>query len=94
MGFTMLKPVRRAPSGAVAMAPRSPSLAGKVVGTLWNNRANGDQFLHQLGDELRRRYGVAEVIHRKKVYNNSRAPLEVLQELKEKCDAVVVGVGD
>jgi hypothetical protein len=47
-----------------------------------------------LGEELKARYKVAEVVHRKKVFINSRAPMEVLEELKERCDAVVVGIGD
>lgn len=94
MSFVMLKPVPRPRPSAFVLSPRLGSLEGKVVGTLWNNRGHGDSFLRQLGDQLRERYGVAEVVHRKKVYINTRAPMEVFQELKERCDAVVVGVGD
>ena len=94
MSFTMLKPGKTVPTSSFVMAPRLGSLEGKVVGTLWNNRPHGDKFLQQLGEQLVERYGVAEVVHRKKIYINSRAPMELLMELKERCDAVVVGVGD
>lgn len=94
MSFSMLKPIRKATSSTVKLAPRSASLEGKVLGTLWNNRANGDRFLQQLGEELRKRYRVSDVIHKKKIYNNTQAPRALLEALRERCDAVVVGVGD
>jgi hypothetical protein len=94
MTFVMLKPRREAHGPALVCAPRLGTLEGKVIGTLWNNRPHGDEFLQQLGEELKARYKVAEVVHRKKVFINSRAPMEVLEELKERCDAVVVGIGD
>ena len=90
----MLKPRQDAYGAALVFAPRLGTLEGKVIGTLWNNRPHGDEFLQQLGEELRARYKVAEVVHRKKVFINSRAPMDVLEELRDRCDAVVVGIGD
>lgn len=94
MAFVMLKPRHGAKSAELEFAKRLGTLEGKVIGTLWNNRPHGDEFLQQLGEELKTRYKVAEVVHRKKVFINSRAPMEVLEELKERCDAVVAGIGD
>jgi hypothetical protein len=90
----MLKPTERVANSALVMAPRLASLQGKVIGTLWNNKGHGDQLLKQVGDQLRERYGVAEVVHRKKLVIASVAPNEVLQELRQKCDAVVAAIGD
>ena len=90
----MLKPRQDAHGAALVFAPRLGTLEGKVIGTLWNNRPHGDEFLQQLGEELRARYKVGEVVHRKKVFINSRAPMDVLEELRDRCDAVVVGIGD
>jgi hypothetical protein len=94
MAFVMLKPRHDAKSAELELARRLGTVEGKVIGTLWNNRPHGDEFLRLLGDELATRYKVAEVVHRKKVFINSRAPMEVLEELKERCDAVVAGIGD
>lgn len=94
MTFVMLKPRSEPGAPALALARRLATLDGKVIGTLWNNRPHGDEFLQQLGDELVARYRVAEVVHRKKVFINSRAPMDVLDELRKRCDAVIVGIGD
>jgi hypothetical protein len=94
MSFIMLKPRPKSTSSQLVLSRRLGTLEGKVIGTLWNNRPHGEKFLQQLGEELKERYKVAKVVHRKKVYINSRAPMEVLDELKEKCDAAVVGIGD
>jgi hypothetical protein len=94
MAFVMLKPRHDAKGATLEFARRLGTLEGKVIGTLWNNRPHGDEFLRQLGEELETRYKVAEVVHLKKVFINSRAPMEVLEELKQRCDAVVAGIGD
>jgi hypothetical protein len=94
MTFVMLKPRPTAQGPALVLAPRLGTLKGTSIGTLWNNRPHGDEFLQQLGGELRARYEISEVVHRKKTFINSRAPMDVLEELKERCDAVIVGIGD
>lgn len=94
MTFVMLTPRPKVNIPDLVFAPRLGTLEGKVIGTLWNNRPHGDEFLQQLGEELKARYKAAEIVHRKKVFINTRAPMEVLEELKERCDAVVVGIGD
>lgn len=78
----------------VEPAPRLESLAGKRLGILWNNRLGGDALLRHVGSTLKDRYGLAEVYFTKKTFVGNAAPAEILDDLVNRVDAVVVGVGD
>lgn len=93
-GITFLRPTLEPASDVFPLAPRLGSLDGKVIGSFWNNRPHADLILKRVFDVLKERWDIKEVVERKKTFINSAAPLELLQELAEKCDAVVLAVGD
>jgi|FaiFalDrversion3_1042247.scaffolds.fasta_scaffold00352_3 hypothetical protein len=77
------------------MAPRSGRiLRGARVGLVDNGKRNADVFLMALGDLLRDRHGVREVVLRRKPHFALPAPPELVEELGTQCDFVIPGVGD
>lgn len=81
-------------AGPVTLAPRPADLRGRTVGLLANVKQNAELFLDEVGELLRERHGVAELVRRKKFNITDTVPPGILAELTEHCDVVVVGVGD
>ena len=69
------------------------ALAGKVVGFIDNAKPNFNYLVDDLGELLKSRYKVAEVIKHRKP---GQVPVEeaVLKDMAERCDAVITGSGD
>jgi len=59
-----------------------------------NTKRNADAFLEEVGALLEQRCGVTTVLTRTKPSIVHPAPPEMLQEFRDRCDVVVVGVGD
>ncbi len=74
-------------------APRPSSLHGAVAGILDNGKANAGVLMTAIADELRRQYGVRDVIVRKKPVNGPASP-QVIADFKAGCDFVLVGSAD
>ena len=74
-------------------APRPMDLAGKVVGMVDNNKEQGDVILAAFGQALRERFGVADVIIRRKPYFSKPATAELIDELAAKVDVAIAAVG-
>ena len=70
------------------------ALAGKVVGFIDNAKPNFDHLVDDLSELLVSRYGVKQVIKRKKRAASVAAPEVVYQELAGQCDLVITGSGD
>jgi hypothetical protein len=83
-------PVADASSKAGA---RFDSLKGKVVGFIDNAKPNFNHLVDDLADLLVSRYGVASVVKHRKP---GQVPVgdSVLQDMVQRCDAVVTGSGD
>lgn len=87
------------PSGEVMVAkeirigPRVPDLNGKTIGLVWNEKEHGDAFMGRLGELLRGRFPQAKILRFNKSF---RIPwtAELLADVKGKCNAVVMAVGD
>ncbi len=88
------------PTGGVQVIPRrmaprgGRALRGARVGLVDNGKRNADAFLMALGSLLRERYGVGEVLLRRKPSFAVPAPPELVEELSTQCDFVIPGVGD
>lgn len=80
-------------SKAIPMAPRPADLSGKVVGILDNTKEQADIILQTLGEALREKYGVKEVIMRRKEHYSKPAPDEMIQEMADQCDVVICALG-
>lgn len=75
-------------------APRLDTLDGKVIGLLDNTKLNADRFIAHLAEALKREYPTTEFLVRRKGGSSSPAASVLLDELAERCDAVVSAVGD
>ena len=94
MDQIFLDPTDVVERGQKLFAPRLDTLVGKTVGLLDINKSKGVYFLDRIEEVLRERYGVKEVLRRKKVSAGKLASPELRQELREKCDAVIEALSD
>ncbi len=77
----------------ILLAPRPMDLRGKVVGFIDNSKEQADIILEAMADGLREKYGVAQVIIRRKPYFSKPAPQELINELANEVDVVAAAVG-
>lgn len=91
--WALLDPTVAAGTSGV-LSPRLATLDGATIGVIWNGRSPGDLVLDELFAVLRRRHAIGEVVLRAKPHVGNIAPDEILDELAQRCDAVVAGVGD
>ncbi len=78
----------------VAALPRFEDLRGKVVGLLDNSKPNADKLEERFAEMLQERFGVAQVITRRKLTAQEGAPKKDLDELASQADFVLSGLGD
>ncbi|MCE2488300.1 MAG: hypothetical protein J4F42_22530 [Desulfurellaceae bacterium] len=90
----LLDPTSQVERKSLDFAPRLESLAGTTIGLLDINKAKGEFFLDRLEEVLVQQYGVKEVLRRRKVTPGRTVPVEVKQELLERCDAVIEALSD
>ena len=93
MTIKVLDPRLDAEGEATKMAPAVSSLRGSVVGLLDNAKVGTAHYFDYIEEILRARYGVREVIRRRKPDASRPAPVEMLGELSV-ADAIVSAVGD
>ena len=70
------------------------SLSGKVVGFIDNAKPNFNHLVDDLADLLVARYGVRQVVKRRKRSASVPAPADMVRELADQCDVVIAGSGD
>ena len=93
MTLVVLDPTPDAPAAAARMAPPLESLEGRTVALLDNGKFNVAPFLDCVEEILRGRYGVREVVRRRKSNQNAPAPAALIAEVTG-ADAVISAVGD
>ena len=81
-------------SAKIAAVPRFTSLQGKTIGVLDNSKPNADKLAGRLAELLMERYGVANVITRRKLTAQQGAPKQYIEELAGQADFVLAGLGD
>ncbi len=86
-------PTAGSTSEAISMAPRPADLSGKVVGILDNTKEQADVILQTLGEAFREKYGIKEVIMRRKEHYSKPAPDEMIKEMADQCDVVICALG-
>jgi hypothetical protein len=98
MTSAIMDPTGRAASqtaeAGLALAPRAADLTGARVGLLENGKQNARQFIEEVADVLRERYGAGDATLRRKEIFSAPAPPELVDELSASSDVVVIGVGD
>jgi hypothetical protein len=88
-----IDPTRGGAKARLERAPRPMDLAGKVVGMVDNNKEQGDVILATFAEALRERFGVADVIIRRKPFFSKPAAPELIDELAAKVDVAIAAVG-
>ncbi len=88
-----IDPTRGASTTKLQRATRPMDLAGKVVGLLDNTKEQADIILEAVAQDLVRRYGVAEVIVRRKEFFSKPAKPELLDEMAKRVQVAVAAVG-
>ena len=91
---SILEPTAPAPEQRRARVTGLQSLQGKVVGFIDNAKPNFNHLADDIGELLVTRYGVAAVVKHRKRAASIPASVEVMQDVKEKCDLVITGSGD
>ena len=76
-----------------ALAPALESLAGKVLGILDNGQANSSPMFQELAELLQEKFHTEEILLRKKPSHMQGAPEPMIEELVNRCDAVITGLG-
>jgi hypothetical protein len=97
MTSAILDPTGRSDKAAATglrLAPRPADLSGATVGLLENGKQNARQFLEDVADILRERYGAGEARLRRKENFAQPAPPELIDQLSSESDLVVIGIGD
>jgi hypothetical protein len=79
---------------AGSLAPRLQTLDGKRLGLLSTGKRNCDALLEEIGSQLGARYRLASTRFWRKPSVYKFSPARRLNEIKDACDAVVVGLGD
>jgi hypothetical protein len=90
----VLSPIGVVSQETVTMPTLPHDWKGKSVGFLDNTKANFDVLVRDLGALLRERYGVREIVHRKKANASTPAAPEIVADLAKRCDVVFAGSGD
>ena len=87
-------PRAKVPAKVEAAKPTLETLSGMVVGFIDNAKPNFNHLADDIGELLMKKYGVKQVLKRRKRAASVPAPDAVYQEYTEQCDLVITGSGD
>ena len=73
---------------------RRDTLSGKTLGLLENSKANSDKVLHILGQMLDDKYGLKEIVYFGKHSASLPTKPDVVQDMLNKVDILITGIGD
>ncbi len=76
-----------------ALAPGLDSLEGKVIGIIDNGQANSTTMFQELAKLIQENFNTKEVIFRTKPTHMQGAPKAMMEEIVNRCDAVITGLG-
>lgn len=91
LGF--IDPTAGGSKAKIALAARPMDLAGKVVGLLDNTKEQADVILETVAEILRSRYGVAQVIIRRKEHFSRPASEALLNEMAKEVQVAAAALG-
>ena len=81
-------------SGEFLLNDRPSELSGKTLGLLENHKANSDKVLQEVAEILKEKYELKEVIMLSKHSASLPTKPEVVQQLLDKVDVLITGIGD
>ncbi len=91
--FGFIDPTVKKQRARIAQAPRPMDLTNRVVGLLDNTKEQGEQILESVAEALKRDYGVARVVLRRKEYFSRPASKELLDEMAKEVDVAISALG-
>ena len=74
--------------------PRLRDLRGKRVGIIDDSKRNARELLEEIYNVLNAEFGFAGLRYHRKPSASRPVESAVLEELREQCDLVIVGIGD
>ena len=93
MDLPFIDPSRGGGKAKLSRAQRPIDLAGKTVGLLDNTKEQGDVILETVAQALRERYGVADVVIRRKQFFSKPAAAEIIDEMAKEVQVAIAAVG-
>jgi len=76
-----------------ALVPGLDSLEGKVIGIIDNGQANSTTMFQELAKLIQENFNTKEVILRTKPTHMQGAPKALMEEIVNRCDTVITGLG-
>jgi len=92
--ITVLSPVGESRKATRTLPALPADLWGLTVGFLDNTKPNFDRLVGEMGRALQERFGVKEVVHRRKANASTPAPPELVSLMAKDCDLVFAGSAD
>ncbi len=78
----------------IGALPPLASLDGKVLGFLDNSKPKADALEAAFEQRLRERFNIAGIVRKRKLTAQQGAPAAMLDELAQKADVIINGLGD
>ncbi len=76
------------------LAPRLAEVRGKIGGFLDNRKQNANLLLARIAGRLSEEYGLGGAVHTAKFIYSRVADPAIIDELAERCDFIIAGIGD
>ena len=81
-------------SGEFHLNDRPSDLNGKTLGLLENHKTNSDKVLHELGNLLKEKYDIKDVVYLSKHSASLPTKPDTVQQMMDKVDVLITGIGD
>jgi len=75
------------------LVPGLDSLEGKVIGIIDNGQSNSTAMFKELGKLIGAKYHAKEIVCRTKPTHMQGAPKSMMEEMLNRCDAIITGLG-
>ena len=69
------------------------TLAGRVIGIIDNGQANSTAMFQELAQLIGEKFHTKEVLFKTKPTHMQGAPKPIMEEILNRCDAVITGLG-
>ena len=75
------------------LVPGLDTLEGKVIGIIDNGQANSTTMFQELAQLMEETFHTKEVLFKTKPTHMQGAPKPIMEEILNRCDAVITGLG-
>ena len=75
------------------LVPGLDTLEGKVIGIIDNGQANSTTMFQELAQLMQEKFHTKEVLFKTKPTHMQGAPKPIMEDILNRCDAVITGLG-